>query len=73
MATYTQIQKYVKGKYGFQPKTCWIADVKEQAGLQVRRAWNRLEEERQDPCPTEKVGAILDALRYFGLIGSDRY
>lgn len=58
----------MKGKYGFQPRTCWIADVKERAGLPVRRAWNRISDKRQDPCPAEKMGAILDALRYFGMI-----
>jgi hypothetical protein len=29
MATYKQIQEYVKAEYGYQPKSCWIADVKE--------------------------------------------
>ena len=68
MATYHQIQKYIRAKYGYQPKTCWIADVKEQVGLPVRRAWNRLSNERQVPCPSEKVAAILDAFRHFGMI-----
>ena len=68
MATYKQIQKYVKGKYGFIPKTCWIADVKGQCGLSVRRAWNRKSDEREEPCPPEKVKAIKAALRDFGMI-----
>jgi len=68
MATYQQIQNYVKAKYGFKPKTCWIADVKEQEGLEVKRAWNRAGSERQVPCPPEKIRAIRDALRYFGMI-----
>jgi len=70
MATYQQIQEYVRRKYGFQPKTCWIADVKEQVGLPVRRAWNRFDDERQVPCPEEKVDAILDALWHFKMIRS---
>ncbi len=68
MATYRQIQEYVKAKYGFQPKTCWIADVKEQEGLDVKHAWNRAGNERQVLCPPEKVRAIRDALRHFGMI-----
>jgi len=68
MATYEQIQQFVKAKYGFQPKTCWIAHVKEIAGLKVRRAWNRESNKRQVPCPPEKVNAIMDALRHYGMI-----
>lgn len=70
MATYKQIQDYVKSIYGFQPKTCWIADVKEQAGLPVRRAWNRAGDEREVPCPHEKKAAILDALDHFLMINN---
>ena len=33
MATYKEIQAYVKEKYGFQPKTCWIAHMKEVCGI----------------------------------------
>jgi len=36
MATYKQIQEYVKRKYGFVPKSCWIAHVKEMNGLKPR-------------------------------------
>jgi hypothetical protein len=68
MATYHQIQDYVKAKYGFIPKTCWIADVKEQSGLPVRRAWNRANDDRQVPCPPQKITAIMDALHHFGMI-----
>ena len=68
MATYRQIQHYVKLKYGFQPKTCWIADVKELVGLPVREARNRAGDDRQVPCPDEKIEAIIEAFRYFGMI-----
>jgi hypothetical protein len=68
MATYRQIQEYVKSKYGFLPKTCWIADVKERAGLSVGPAWNRRGKTRQVPCPPEKVRHIMEALRHFGMI-----
>lgn len=68
MATYRQIQQYVKERFGFVPKHCWIADVKEQAELSVRRAWNRAGDERLNPCPPDKVEAILNAFRHFRMI-----
>ncbi len=70
MATYKEIQKFVKTEYGFQPKSCWIADIKEQAGLPVKRAWNRIGNERKNPCPTEKVDAIKDAFHHYGMINN---
>jgi len=33
MATYKEVQEYIKKKYGFIVKTCWIAHVKEMCGL----------------------------------------
>ncbi len=38
---YERIQQYVTTKWGFVPKTCWIADRKEVLGFDVRPAWNR--------------------------------
>ena len=38
MATYRQIQEYVKQEYGCTVKTCWIAHVKELNGLEVHTA-----------------------------------
>jgi hypothetical protein len=71
MATYKQIQTWVKQNYGFIPKTCWIADVKHQAGLPMREAPNRQGPGRVYPCPPEKVEPIRSALRHFGMIGRD--
>lgn len=68
MATYKQIQDWVKARYGFIPKTCWIAHVKHISGLPMRVAHNRIGEERVVPCPPEKMGPIQDALRHFGMI-----
>jgi hypothetical protein len=67
-ATYKKIQKYVKSKYGFVPKTCWIAHAKELCGLNVRKAWNREGEQRINPCPKDKRRAIKKALNHFGLL-----
>ena len=68
MATYRQIQDWVKQQYGFVPKTCWIAHVKEISGIKVNKAPNRLGEERLIPCPQDKVELILQALEYFKMI-----
>ena len=68
MATYNEIQAYVKAQHGFVPKTCWIAHVKEIAGLEVEPAWNRRSKKRQVPCPPDKVKPITAALRHFKMI-----
>ncbi len=36
LATYQQIQEWVRQQYGFVPETCWIAHVKESCGLPLR-------------------------------------
>jgi hypothetical protein len=68
MGLYSQVQGWVKECYGFVPQSCWIANVKEQQGLPVRRAPNRQGPERAKLCPSEKAPAIVAALRYYGLI-----
>jgi hypothetical protein len=68
MATYQQIQKWVKNNYGFVPKTCWIADVKHQSGISMRKAPNRKGQERIYPCPEEKFKQIQQALEHFNMI-----
>lgn len=69
MASYQEIQSYVREKYGFQPQTCWIAHMKEIHGLPVRVAPNRQPlNKRMKPCPPDKQYAILDAFRHFGMI-----
>lgn len=68
MATYIQIQEWVKQKYGFIPKTCWIADVKQKKGIHVHKAPNRIGMDRVYPCPTEKEKPIVEALKHFGMI-----
>lgn len=68
MATYKEIQTYVKEKYGFLPKTCWIAHMKEVCGLPVKVAPNRYSlDKREKPCPPEKQYAIRDAFQHFDM------
>jgi len=68
MNIYDRIQEYVKSKYGFKPKSCWIAHAKELCGIPVRRAWNRQGEKRKEKCPDNKLPAIKDAFEYFGML-----
>ena len=68
--TYKRIQEYVQEKYGFKVHTAYIAEVKRMVGLDMHKAPNAVEQRKHEyhPCPPEKVEAIKDALRYFGLI-----
>jgi len=68
MATYREIQAYVKQRYGYQPKTCWIAHVKELVGLPISKAPNRQGEQRVNPCPAEKRADIEEAFRHFRML-----
>lgn len=38
MATYKQIKDFVRNKYGYMPKSCWITHVKELCGLNPKRS-----------------------------------
>jgi len=69
MATYQEIQTWIRTKYGFSIETCWIAHVKEICGLPVRPAPNRKSlEPRKKPCPEDKMGVIKEAFRHFGIL-----
>ncbi|MGF7184101.1 hypothetical protein GGQ84_000181 [Desulfitispora alkaliphila] len=69
MSTYKQLQQWVKENYGFLPKSCWIADVKEKHGIIIRKAPNRHDEsKRGNPCPENKVKPIEEAFKYYRLI-----
>ncbi len=64
------IQEYVGKKYGFKVHTAYIAEVKRYLGLTMYDAPNAVEElkqPRKHP-PKEKIEAITEALRYFGVI-----
>lgn len=67
--TYKRIQEYVLEKYGFKVHTAYIAEVKRMVGLDMHKAPNAVEQRKHEyhPCPPEKVEAIKDALRHFGL------
>lgn len=69
MATYKDIQEYVKANFGYTPKTCWIAHSKELHGLSPKVANNRTDvNKREYPCPEEKQEDIKKAFKYFGML-----
>jgi hypothetical protein len=69
MATYKQIQEDVRGRHGLAVKTCWIAHVKEQNGLDMRLAPNRQSPgARVYPCPVAVKAVIEDSMRRFGML-----
>jgi hypothetical protein len=68
MATYRQIQEWVRARDGFVPKTCWIAHVMSDLGLTKSIAPNRASSgHRKYPCPPEKRPAILAAIEHVGM------
>jgi len=69
MATYKEIQSYIRSKYNIVVQTCWIADMKEYHGLNKRVAANRISiETKVKPCPEDKKSLITEAFRYFGMM-----
>lgn len=69
MATYEEIQEYVKKRYGYTVKTCWIAHVKELNGLKPRVAPNRISgDSRANPCPESRRPMIEEAMQHYGMI-----
>ena len=70
LVTYKMIKEYIEAKYSFKVHTAYIAEVKRDLGLPMYDAPNAVEElkqQRKHPTP-EKVEAIKDALKYFGVI-----
>ena len=69
--TYENIKEYILGKYGFKVSTLYIAQIKRKCGLELGENYNKSKKDNPvvPECPKEKEEAILDALRYFGMIG----
>ena len=64
--TYKMIKEYIEAKYGFKVHTAYISEVRRSLGLPMYDAPNAVEDLKH---PTaEKVDAIKDALRSFGVI-----
>ena len=68
--TYKRIQEYVQEKYGFKVHTAYIAEVKRMVGLDVGQNYNlsKKENAKVPKCPPEKEAAIMETLKFFGMI-----
>jgi len=62
-ATDQEIQKWISRQHGFVPESAWILHCKEQFGLVAPGT-----APAENPCPPEKVAAIQQAFRRFGLL-----
>ena len=69
-ATYQEIKDYVLEHSGLKVSSLYIAQVKQKHGIIERECYNAPKSEggRVPQCPEEKVVAIEDALRHFGMI-----
>ena len=70
-ATCTQIKDYVLEHTGLKVSNLYISQIKRKCGIEVGKNYNlpKSEDARQAPtCPPEKEVAILDALKYYGII-----
>ena len=70
MATYGQIKDYVLEHSGLKVSSLYIAQVKQKCGIIERENYNKpkSEDAKQPQCPPEKEVAIMEALRYYGMI-----
>ncbi|MDD7738841.1 MAG: recombinase family protein, partial [Lachnospiraceae bacterium] len=69
-ATYQQIKDRVLEQAGLKVSSLYIAQVKQKCGIIERENYNKAKSEnaKQPPCPLEKEKAIMEALRFFGMI-----
>lgn len=69
MATYPELQEFVKKTYGYTPKSCWIAHMKEICGLHPKVSPNRHSaDKRTNPCPLKKQADIRAAFLHFKML-----
>lgn len=69
-ATYEEIKAYVLEHNGLKVSHLYIAQVKQKCGIIERENYNKpkSEDAKQPQCPPEKEAAIIEALRYYGMI-----
>lgn len=69
-ATYQQIKDYVLEHSGLKVSSLYIAQVKRKCGVIERENYNKAKSEdtKQPKCPPEKEKAIMESLKYFGMV-----
>ena len=68
MVTNNDLKKYIKNKYGFEPKNAWISHAKQIYGLPVRNPSYAIGEKRPWPCPKKRLPQLKDAFEHFELL-----
>lgn len=71
--TYKQIQAYVLETHGLKVSPLYIANVKDEFGLEKQFSYEEagMSAKKRPNCPSEKRAAIIDALIYFGMLDED--
>ncbi len=69
-ATYEQIKAYVLQHTGLKVSSLYISQVKRKCGLDVGQNYNlsKKDNAKVPQCPPEKESAIMEALKYFGML-----
>ncbi|MFR2083172.1 MAG: hypothetical protein ACLS7A_05490, partial [Christensenellales bacterium] len=72
-ATYEEIKAYVLEHTGLKVSPLYIAQVKQKHGIIERENYNKPKSEntKQPQCPLEKEKAIVEAMKYFGMLSAD--
>ena len=73
-ATYPQIKEYVVEQTGLKVSSLYISQIKRKCGIEVGENFNKpkSEDAHVPQCPPEKEKAIMDALRHFGMLKTER-
>lgn len=71
--TYKQIQAYVLETHGLKVSPLYIANVKDEFGLEKQFSYEEagMSAKKRPNCPSEKRAAIIDALIHFGMLDED--
>lgn len=69
-ATYAKIKERVLEQARLKVSSLYIAQVKQKGGIIERENFNKAKsaDAKQPQCPPEKEAAIMEALKYFGMI-----
>lgn len=69
-ATYEEIKKCVKEHSGLKVSALYIAQAKRKYGIIERECYNKpkFEDAKQPQCPEHKEKAIVETLKFFGMI-----
>ena len=72
-ATYKEIKDWIKKVFDMKVSSLYIAQMKDECGLEKRQNYNKSKKEnaKVPTCPKEKRKAILAALRHFQMIDNE--